>query len=453
MACPTFKAGCEPLILGTGEAYPENTYSQQEFLQALLERYPMDEASAAFARRIFPATGITAGSSALPRDQLFKRMTRSEFVTYIRETTEDMSRRAAQQALAAWGGDLSSITHIVFGTMSAVIDAPTTDSRLINSMGLRTDIRRLSVQQMGCLTGFRCLSTAAELAAANPAARILVIVADVRSGLQNQLPHWEGNDSSAGPSRACIISCALFRDAASAVVIGAGARAGEVPLAKVLRSASAFLPGTLDYVHITDGDDATISWFNSKDLPNAVSAAAPDMVAHVLKGVKGASISHTAFAMHPGGPKILQLTAKALGLTDDAFATSWEFLQQHGNTSGSSNLALLHRELMREGSAASPRTRDILCVGIGPGLALEGLLLRRVTPSLKQQLLHFEHGFELVARQLANVQQAWHRSSGSSSSGSSRRAGLRRSRSSSRSSSWVVARLALDTVDSNRNNS
>ncbi|WIA09558.1 hypothetical protein OEZ85_008953 [Tetradesmus obliquus] len=423
MACPTFKSGSEPLILGTGEAYPHHTYSQQEFLQALLERYPMDEASAAFARRIFPATGITAGSSALPRDQLFKRMTRSEFVTYIRDTTEDMSCRAAQQALAAWGGDLSSITHIVFGTMSAVIDAPTTDSRLINSMGLRPDIRRLSVQQMGCLTGFRCLSTAAELAAANPAARILVIVADVRSGLQNQLPHWESNNSG-GPSRACIISCALFRDAASAVVIGAGARAGEVPLAKVLRSASAFLPGTLDYVHITDGDDATISWYNSKDLPYAVSAAAPDMVARLLKGVKGASISRTAFAMHPGGPKILQLTAKALGVTDDAFATSWGFLQQHGNTSGSSNLALLHRELMRAGTDASPRTRDIMCVGIGPGLALEGLLLRRVPP--KQQQQQQQQGLGLVARQLAHVQQAWRRSSSS-------RVG--------RSRSWVTARV------------
>lgn len=92
--------------------------------------------------------------------------------------------------------------------MSAVIDAPTIDNRLINSMGLPLNIRRLAVQQMGCLTGFRCLSTAAELAAANPAARILVVVADVRSGLQNQLPKW---DSSSGPSRACIISCALFR--------------------------------------------------------------------------------------------------------------------------------------------------------------------------------------------------------------------------------------------------
>jgi alpha-pyrone synthase len=341
-----------------------------------------------------------------------------------------MSQRAAHQALSAWGGDLSSITHIVFGTMSAVIDAPTTDSRLINSLGLRNDVRRLSVQQMGCLTGFRCLSTAAELAAANPAARILVVVADVRSGLQNQLPHWE-DDGSAGPSRACIISCALFRDAASAVVIGTGARAGEAPLAKVLRSASAFLPGTLDYVKITDGDDATISWFNSKDLPNAVSAAAPEIVSRLLKGVRGASLDRTAIAMHPGGPKILQLTAKTLGLSDAAFAVSWEFLQQHGNTSGSSNLALLHRELIRAGTVESPRTRDIMCVGIGPGLALEGLLLRRVPPKQQQQ----QQGLGLVASQLAHVQQAWGLSSSSRSSSRGWQ-GLRRNRS------WVAARVA-----------
>jgi hypothetical protein len=69
-----------------------------------LQRYPMDEASAAFAERIFPATGINAGSSALPKDQLFKRMSRSEFVTYIRETT--VSRRnccnAIMHILASW---------------------------------------------------------------------------------------------------------------------------------------------------------------------------------------------------------------------------------------------------------------------------------------------------------------------------------------------------------------
>lgn len=37
MANPTFEVGREPLVLATAEAYPENKYSQQEFLEALLQ--------------------------------------------------------------------------------------------------------------------------------------------------------------------------------------------------------------------------------------------------------------------------------------------------------------------------------------------------------------------------------------------------------------------------------
>lgn len=95
-----------------------------------------------------------------------------------------MAGRAAAGALASWGGPREGITHIVFGTMSATIDAPTMDSRLVDALGLSPRVRRLSVQQMGCLTGFRCLSLAAEIAAASAGARVLVVVADVRSGLQ-----------------------------------------------------------------------------------------------------------------------------------------------------------------------------------------------------------------------------------------------------------------------------
>jgi predicted naringenin-chalcone synthase len=39
--------------------------------------------------------------------------------------------------------------------MSAVIDSPTMDAKLIKSLGLLPTTKRISVQQMGCLTGFR----------------------------------------------------------------------------------------------------------------------------------------------------------------------------------------------------------------------------------------------------------------------------------------------------------
>lgn len=64
----------------------------------------------------------------------------------------------------------------------------------------------------------RCLNLAAEIAQANPKARVLVCVADVRSGLQNQLPLDTDEHVT---SRSSVIACALFRDAASGVVVGA----------------------------------------------------------------------------------------------------------------------------------------------------------------------------------------------------------------------------------------
>lgn len=37
MASPTFNQGNEPVILGTAEAYPKNSYTQEEFMEAFLK--------------------------------------------------------------------------------------------------------------------------------------------------------------------------------------------------------------------------------------------------------------------------------------------------------------------------------------------------------------------------------------------------------------------------------
>ena len=53
---------------------------------------------------------------------------------------------------------------------------------------------------------------------------------------------------------------------------------------------------------------------------------------------------------------------------------------QVGNSSGSSNLCLLHRELAQarepEGFEAPPD--HLMCIGIGPGLSIEALLVKRM---------------------------------------------------------------------------
>lgn len=77
------------------------------------QRYPMDDASADFARRVFPSTLIARGNSALPRERLFEPMSRPAFVEYIRGVTDEIGAAAARGALAAWGGDKADITHLV----------------------------------------------------------------------------------------------------------------------------------------------------------------------------------------------------------------------------------------------------------------------------------------------------------------------------------------------------
>ena len=55
-------------------------------------------------------------------------------------------------------------------------------------------------------------------------------------------------------------------------------------------------------------------------------------------------------------------------------------MKEHGNTSGSSNLAVLHHELTREQDVTARRDW-IMCLAAGPGICVEGALLRRIVTS------------------------------------------------------------------------
>ena len=76
--------------------------------------------------------------------------------------------------------------------------------------------------------------------------------------------------------------------------------------------------------------------------------------------------------MHTGGPKVLEATAEALGITRDQLEVSWEALRRVGNLSSASVLVVLD-EIMKHRRPA-PGTRSILAA-MGPGFCAEMLLL------------------------------------------------------------------------------
>jgi alkylresorcinol/alkylpyrone synthase len=79
-----------------------------------------------------------------------------------------------------------------------------------------------------------------------------------------------------------------------------------------------------------------------------------------------------SWIMHTGGPKVLEATQEALGLSRDDLEVSWEVLRRVGNLSSASVLVVLD-EIMKHRRPA-PGTKSILAA-MGPGFNAEMLLL------------------------------------------------------------------------------
>lgn len=368
-------AAATAFVLATGVGLSRTKYTTQEMMDAFhAQRAAVgdDAYDRDFADRVFRACGYDEHAVALPKERLFKYMPRSEYLAHRRTTMCAMAEAACSSAIARWGGNVSTVTHLYWGTMTGAMDSPTLDIALATRLGLSQDVRRTNIEGMGCLTGFRLLNLAREAALADPDARILVVAADLRSAIGNLLPPRA--------TRADIVSCALFRDGASAAVVGGNPRGVEVARYEMMAGLSRLLPDSRDNVFYNEMDGGCVRLHLSRDLPATVAKHEPAFVATMLlAAAKRAGPDTTVppvtdmdVACHTGGPRVLKLVGEALGVPRTAMASSWAVMQANGNLSGASNLAVLdHQEKRADGAAW------VVGLSMGPGMCLEGLIFRR----------------------------------------------------------------------------
>jgi len=81
------------------------------------------------------------------------------------------------------------------------------------------------------------------------------------------------------------------------------------------------------------------------------------------------------FAIHPGGPRIVEMVARRLGLSDGATRHSLQVLRQRGNMS-STTLPHIWR-LLQEDPDVRPNDL-VLSLAFGPGLTVAANLLQRL---------------------------------------------------------------------------
>jgi predicted naringenin-chalcone synthase len=254
------------------------------------------------------------------------------------------------------GVDRSSIGTFAMASCTGYA-GPTPEMVLAKEFALPAGLRRTFVGHMGCYAAFNALKVALDALAARPTERALVLCAEVcsvhvrpESTVEQAVVH------------------ALFGDAGAALLLGD--RPGDTGPRVVATHTVTHYP-TVDAMTWRVEDDAfrmTLSPYVPAYLANAIRPFVDELLEPVGIGVS--DVRH--WAIHPGGPKIVEFVGERLGLPPAALAPSLAVLAGYGNCSSATVLLILERLLREAGPAVGEYA---VLMAFGPGLTMESALV------------------------------------------------------------------------------
>ena len=335
------------VITGAGHALPA-TLDQDAMWEGFFARHYADVRA---ARRIFAGSGVrTRHAVANPIDEdLSAWSTGARMERYVTEALP-LGKQAVAGALDDAGlapGDVG-LFSVVTCTGYAT---PGLDIRLASDLGMPAGLQRLLVGHMGCYAALPGLAAVGDYVTARKRPAVLLCVELTSLHVQ---PAARDLDQ--------VVSHALFSDAAAALVIEPGARRGRRVAGVVARTDAS----TAD--HMTwDVTDLGFRMGLSPRVPDVLARHVGDVVDELLAEA-GLRVEDVAgWAVHPGGPRILDVVRDSLGLTEEQMGASRRTLSAHGNCSSATVLLVLE-EL---GDVDGP----VVAMAFGPGLTLYAALL------------------------------------------------------------------------------
>jgi alpha-pyrone synthase len=295
-----------------------------------------------------------SGSDFLPTDEPgCMGPTTGQRAGVYAEEAPSLALRAAKDAIKDCGFAPATISHLV--TVSCTgFNAPGVDLALIRGLGLRPNVERTHVGFMGCHGALNGLRVAKAFVGADPSARVLLCAVELCS------IHYHYGEE---PEK--MVANALFADGAAAVVGVADAEGRW----RVAASGSYVVPDSADAMSWTIGDHG-FEMTLARKVPALISASLRPWL-EVWLADNGLSLDGIrSWAVHPGGPRILDAVEQSLDLPTDALAVSRGVFADYGNMSSPTVLFIV--DALRKADAPLP----CLSLGFGPGLAVEALLWR-----------------------------------------------------------------------------
>lgn len=267
----------------------------------------------------------------------------------------------ARRALAGLPYEVDEIGLLVFVTSTGFI-APGVDVAVVKQLGLPRSVSRVVVNFMGCAAAMNAIRTAATYVRAHPSMKALVVCIELCS--VNAVFADDVND---------VVIHSLFGDGCGALVIGASQVQQPLPASSVvIRSSFTQL--------LDDAEDGIVLGVNhngitcelSENLPDYIYRGVEPVVAEVLRDNGLTKSDIDLWAVHPGGPKIIEQSVRSLGIPADRAAHSWDVLARYGNMLSVSLIFVLEM-MVRQADSTKPISTGV-AFAFAPGVTVEGIL-------------------------------------------------------------------------------
>ncbi|XP_077236555.1 type III polyketide synthase A-like [Tasmannia lanceolata] len=360
-------------VLALGKAFP-NQVIPQEFLVEGYFRDTKCEDSAIKEKleRLCKATTVKTRYTVMSKEILDKYPElATEGSPTIRQRLDiantavlEMAVDASLACIKEWGRPVSDITHVVY-VSSSEIRLPGGDLYLASQLGLRNDVGRVMLYFLGCYGGVTGLRVAKDLAENNPGSRVLLTTSETTI-LGYRPPNM------ARPYD--LVGAALFGDGAAAVIVGTSPLEGvETPFMELNYAVQQFLPGTHN---IIDGrlSEEGINFKLGRDLPQKIEDHIEGFCKMLMEKANLKEFNDLFWAVHPGGPAILNRLESNLSLRAEKLQCSRKALMDYGNVS--SNTIFYVMDYMREELKRDEGEEWGLLLAFGPGITFEGILVR-----------------------------------------------------------------------------
>ena len=344
-------------IIGVAKQLPAYCRTTSEiipFLDVWLQ--DQDERFIRKVKKIFEGANVDKRYSIMDPIEVFSALSFEERNSIYKREVICLGEQVLQKALQNANWKPTDVDYLITVSCTGIM-IPSLDAYLINKLGLRQNVVRLPVTEMGCVAGISAMIYAHNFLKANPNKKVAVVA------VESPTATFQLNDFS----MANVVSAAIFGDGAACVLLSSY----ENELGPKIIDETMYHFYNNEHMMGFEVTNGGLKMVLDIEVPETIATHFPLFIHPFLEknNLKIQDIDHLIF--HPGGKKIVQTVEDLFLSTGQNINDTKEVLKLYGNMSSATVLYVLERFLDKKPTAGEKG----LMLSFGPGFSAQMILI------------------------------------------------------------------------------